>query len=372
VAIQKKPRHTEFVANSGPQGWVPDPFGLHEARYFSAGQSTKLVRDAGVETFDEPPSGPALSTTAVALAAVPARATAGAPGGYATAPDRPWPAAPPFQDGSGRFPRRGPWDGGAWAAIAILAAAALVIGVILVETPKTKPVTTLDTGTAATVAFVSQAAQATLAQRTADMTISGSVQAPGQAAVAIHGAGVMGLSGDAGTLNATYGVPGGMTVEEKEILANGSIYASLSIDGKSEALPGGKTWIQVSMPQARAGTPELALGTDPSSVLAAVEARGETVQALGTKSVDGRVCSGFAISGGVQALVPMKITIWIDSQHLVREMAMSMTLSIAGKAESASTTMDFTSFGGPLQVTAPAPASVIPYAAYMQSGGGNP
>jgi hypothetical protein len=68
----------------------------------------------------------------------------------------------------------------------------------------------------------------------------------------------------------------------------------------------------------------------------------------------------------------MTITIWIDPQHLVREMAMSMTLSIAGKAESASTTMDFTSFGGPLQVTAPAPATVISYAAYMQSVGGNP
>jgi hypothetical protein len=34
-----------------------DPFGVHEERYFSAGQPTKLVRDRDAESYDEPPSG---------------------------------------------------------------------------------------------------------------------------------------------------------------------------------------------------------------------------------------------------------------------------------------------------------------------------
>ena len=38
------------------QGWSADPFQLHEQRYFSAGQPTKLVRNGGVESYDEPPS----------------------------------------------------------------------------------------------------------------------------------------------------------------------------------------------------------------------------------------------------------------------------------------------------------------------------
>ena len=38
------------------QGWAPDPFGLHESRYFSDGRPTKLVMDRGVESYDEPPS----------------------------------------------------------------------------------------------------------------------------------------------------------------------------------------------------------------------------------------------------------------------------------------------------------------------------
>ena len=37
-------------------GWHPDPFGMHEERYISAdGVPTKLVRDAGKESYDPPP-----------------------------------------------------------------------------------------------------------------------------------------------------------------------------------------------------------------------------------------------------------------------------------------------------------------------------
>jgi hypothetical protein len=38
------------------QGWQTDPFGVHQERYFSQGLPTRLVRDGGTESFDEPPS----------------------------------------------------------------------------------------------------------------------------------------------------------------------------------------------------------------------------------------------------------------------------------------------------------------------------
>ena len=41
-----------------PFGWNIDPYGLHEHRYFSGGQPTKLVRDGGRESYDEPPDSP--------------------------------------------------------------------------------------------------------------------------------------------------------------------------------------------------------------------------------------------------------------------------------------------------------------------------
>src|SRR5262249_5186780 len=48
--------NTLAMANRTMQGWFEDPFRLHEARYFSAGRPTKLVRDGNVESYDEPPS----------------------------------------------------------------------------------------------------------------------------------------------------------------------------------------------------------------------------------------------------------------------------------------------------------------------------
>jgi hypothetical protein len=40
------------------EGWYRDPYGVHEHRWFSSGQPTKLVRDGGVEASDDPPAEP--------------------------------------------------------------------------------------------------------------------------------------------------------------------------------------------------------------------------------------------------------------------------------------------------------------------------
>jgi len=40
------------------QGWYRDPYLVHEDRYFSDGQPTKLVRDGDEELYDPPPPGP--------------------------------------------------------------------------------------------------------------------------------------------------------------------------------------------------------------------------------------------------------------------------------------------------------------------------
>ncbi|MGO8869931.1 MAG: hypothetical protein ACLQPH_00750 [Acidimicrobiales bacterium] len=40
------------------EGWYKDPFGLHEARWFSVGAPTALVRDGASESTDPPPDTP--------------------------------------------------------------------------------------------------------------------------------------------------------------------------------------------------------------------------------------------------------------------------------------------------------------------------
>jgi hypothetical protein len=39
------------------QGWFHDPYGIHGDRWFSDGKATRLVRDMGAESYDNPPSG---------------------------------------------------------------------------------------------------------------------------------------------------------------------------------------------------------------------------------------------------------------------------------------------------------------------------
>jgi hypothetical protein len=63
------------------QGWARDPFGLHESRYFSAGRPTKLVRDGGVESYDEPPSGSYDPAATEVLPFTPERGATATPGG---------------------------------------------------------------------------------------------------------------------------------------------------------------------------------------------------------------------------------------------------------------------------------------------------
>jgi len=40
------------------EGWYVDPYGRHDARWFSDGDPTALVRDDGVESRDPPPDVP--------------------------------------------------------------------------------------------------------------------------------------------------------------------------------------------------------------------------------------------------------------------------------------------------------------------------
>ena len=54
-------RHTEVIVearNHHEEGWYTDPFDRHEARWFSDGLPTKLVRDGPVESQDPPPDEP--------------------------------------------------------------------------------------------------------------------------------------------------------------------------------------------------------------------------------------------------------------------------------------------------------------------------
>jgi hypothetical protein len=55
VTIEHTASEEATVTDEKEEGWYTDPFGQHEARWMSAGTPTKLVRDRGVESYDDPP-----------------------------------------------------------------------------------------------------------------------------------------------------------------------------------------------------------------------------------------------------------------------------------------------------------------------------
>ena len=205
-------RHTGAVSNGELQGWHADPFGLHEIRYFSAGRPTKLVRDGRVEAYDEPP---AEEYTSAAVAV-------GAPAGGD--PDA-TSDGPSIQSAPGSFAprkRRG---------LEYTLVAAVAVGVVVAL------VATLGGSSGspgiASAAFVTAAAQRTLAQSTADVTLSGTVQARGRT-LSLGGQGQVDFFTNDMSLNVSAS-SSGVALTENEVLADGNIYLQLVVDGHNLA-----------------------------------------------------------------------------------------------------------------------------------------
>jgi hypothetical protein len=347
------------VAGKVVQGWHSDPFGVHEARYFSAaGEPTKLVRDRGFESYDEPPSG--ADEVAAAMARM-------------SAPPAP-PSAYPPRDAYGpvgRYPRRRV-SGivGLTASVIIAAAAAAAAVLVALTVLHPKHASSPGTGDAA---LVTQAATRTLQQRTADVVVSGSATA-GRTHSETQGTGEYDLSGTTGTLTMTTRSPSGVTVF-RELSLGDHVYVATSVNGRS-FLPAGKAWMVEQVSRQGSGSTGFT-GGNLTAVLASLEKQGITVSALGTKAIGGVSCTGYTVTapGGQGSM-----TVWIDPQKLVREITVNATISITVNGASASPastpsldmTMDISYSAAPLHLAAPPAASTISFDAFLQQLGQSP
>jgi hypothetical protein len=351
------------VGGTVTTGWHSDPFGVHEARYFSAdGQPTKLVRDQGFESYDEPPSGPDEVAAAMArMAAMPEP-----PSGWA--PRDPY----SYHRADERGPRR-PSFGTMLAVgglVLAVGAAAVIVAQSMTHPPK-------PAGTAAgaaglsDVAFVTQAATRTLQQHTVNLVVSATTAAGGTA-VALHGTGAFDLGGKAGTMNLTENFKTyKLTIQE--ILLNGQVYLGMSLNGRS-FMPAGKSWIAEQAAAQGSGITGLTGGADPTGELTSLSNQGITVSDLGTKDIGGVPCTGYTVTPPSGSTA---ITVWINPQHLVSELSLNLTgdfsigVATVGGASASPTpmsstdslsidlTMDFTYSAARVHVTAPPAASTM-------------
>jgi len=367
------------------QGWHSDPFELHGERYFSAGQPTKLVRDGYLESYDEPPSDQ--DEVAAAMTRFTAKPEAPPPGATpagASPPRGAHQGDPPYRtDPRDRVP---PALG--FAATAVIAAAAVAVGVVLAlpavrhpSKPAGTPGASGASGTpsASDVAFLRLAAQRTMQQRTADMAISGAFGINGKT-VTMQGTSAFDIDGKAGTTDFTMDIPSVGMMTERIIQVDNVSYVSVSIPGQSY-LPNGKTWISEPISGGGSASSDASFSGDVLNALATLQKQGITVQDLGQRVIGNVNCTGYSVtppdSGGESGT----ITVWIDSQHLVREFSMNVVpdtvlngVDIGASATSGTSgsisasvnmKMDFSYSALPLHVTAPPAASTISFQEYV-------
>jgi hypothetical protein len=405
-------RHTDAVASRPLQGWQPDPFGLHEMRYFSVGNPTKLVRDGRLEAYDEPPGEAAEPTAQDADVAASAPLAHALVGSLATADvaapidskHGPSAAAPsatcsdgPDLPGTTRVLGAVPVDTAAsrapaqrvvtpqprrrrreYLAVAAGAVVAVVVFVALGGGSSGK------TGIAP-AAFVTKAAQRTLAKTSADVTLDGSVTADGHTAT-MHGNGQVDLASNTASFKLAATMAGG-SLTETELQVGGNLYAQIAVNGHTLALSGGRHWIE--LPYMQSSGRSLTTGS-PASSLALLSEQGARVVPLGASSIGGQTCDGYSVTPTQQAMVasvkhesgefgystaetsavlqavqgmtPPTVTVWINPTS---QLACQLTVYMQFGTPTSTTPgglqaiMTFTHYGTPLKVTPPAAADIL-------------
>ena len=138
----------------------------------------------------------------------------------------------------------------------------------------------------AAAAFVTTAAQRTLAQSTADVTLSGTVHVDGED-LAFGGNGQVDFGTNVMALNlGAHSANGSMT--ETELLVGGNLYLEVTADGHNlAAVTGGRHWIEI--PFAQLGSQSVTNGSAGMS-LSLLRQQGASVTSLGTSAVDGQTC----------------------------------------------------------------------------------
>ncbi len=391
MAHRNLPWHTAHMSDGSPQGWYADPFRVHDARYFSAGRPTKLVRDGDVESYDEPPSDDcdpadvAAGAGGIALSAQAALGSSAGEGLELAGLSGAYQRGPAFAALSQRRSHAGKL-----AAVAGTAAVAAVVAVVAIVNGSGSKAAPHKLAISA-VAFVTQSARRTLAERTADTTLSGTVQAADQS-VTISGTGEADFSTGAMMLNADFNVSGHYA-SESEIRVRGNLYFTLSVDGRNLAqATGGRDWIQMPLPQSASAS---LTGNDPLSSLSVLEQRGDVVRGLGMRIIDGVSCSGYAVTPSRQAMItgarqefaklglppsmtnlelrllqgmsPPTIRAWFDADGLLREMSVNLQIDGLSGGVSGDVVMEFSHYGSPVRITAPAPSDTISYKSFLRT-----
>ena len=276
-------------------------------------------------------------------------------------------------------------------------AAATIAGVVVGQGKRSPTIPATSPGQSlvltSPVAFVTHSAERTLSERTADLTMSGTVPFGGRA-TEVYGTGELDFSTNSMAFELRMNTSSG-SLEEKAVLVGGNYYYALTINGTSFIKQTGRTWIQMPIQQSAAVS---MVGSDPLSSLSVLEQQGSIIRPIGSKTIDGVNCVGYDVTPSRQAMVtetreqdarqgvsgsvteqdvqlaqdtpPPTIAIWADGLGLIHEMSVKLPINVQGaSASGGNIDVDISHFGAPLSITVPPPSDTISYPAFLKDLG---
>jgi hypothetical protein len=269
-----------------------------------------------------------------------------------------------------------------WLVMATVGAACLAL-------PSCGPVSTHPATYATDVLFVSHAAQVTLAQPSAILRIDATEQVPATElssgiTVQLHGSGQLAISSHAMEISITGNVSG-QTLRLRAMYVGGDVFEDVVSGEEGTRAVTGRDWVELPLSAAVGMTAQ-----GPLAALQLCRLHGDSVRPLGTRTLEGRETWGYSVTANraevlrvgshlwrLMGLTPSELTRakalvgssppsttveWFDSSGLVRQVrfAFDPPGGVGMQME-----MNFVHYGAPVQITAPPPGDVGPFANYL-------
>jgi hypothetical protein len=277
-----------------------------------------------------------------------------------------------------------------FSAVALVAVAAVVTFVAIEGLHGAKPNGSAPTGPTL-AAFVTQSARSTLALKTADISLTATVNIGGTTAH-LHGTGQADFA--ANTLELTARASRTALVE-REIITGHALYLQVIVNGQNMADFDGRHWFGISPAK---WLSQIEPQDSAISLLRLLERDGATVIAMGTQNIGGLNCTEVTVTPTMQAMLaamqqesandglsspdaaaaqsllkkspPPTLTVWLDPRRdLTCQVAVDIQLGSglpsgsggAPSTETAQMLVRFTHYGVPVHISAPARSDTVSF-----------
>jgi hypothetical protein len=370
-------------------GWHEDPYRLHEDRYFTRGQPTRLVRDGGVESYDEPPGAPpreprqpstfTATPSAPAAPAAPSNGTYGGVGqpSYGAAPAVPQGQAAPAPEDPKRNRRRRRLFGGLGMGVVVAIVIAVVVG-------------TGGSGSNAVAdAAVVNAVNSSLANKTSHVTVTNSISDDGQT-IATTGSGSIDFTTNEAEIALHVNIKG-TQLDETAIYDAGVAYEQLP--QIAQLIPG-KSWVSLDLTALNTSGSTGStgsLGSSPIAELRLLALQGNSVTELGNSSINGVSVKGYSVTLNASTInseiknanlpdwmkqslsqvtaASATAKVYVNDSGQLARTSSTTTSTVSGSTVTVSQTNDFTDYGTPVSIAIPPASQVVPFTQFIQKAG---